>query len=213
MQHPGGRPEVVPDAKATPYCRIGPGIGRVTDIALGDSGSSRMVAAVIEGESGQEVHIATLARKRSLLGKRGDVQIGSTFDLTGKIRGQPQGILVPQTADAVLVSTGDGEILYFFQQGNEMSVRQVFKPFEDQSDQSIASMDFVLGDVSIVVTNNSGVNRVFSLFVPQGGRERIWGKTKEFRQLPGQAKFFSASLRNKAFLLGGDSFVSLRRPR
>src|SRR5438552_8396472 len=71
-------------------------------------------------------------------------------------------------------------------------------------------MDFLLGGGSLAITNGRGVNRIFSLYVAPGADFRIFGRTKEFQPLPGAPRFFSHSMRNKAFLIGTDSFASLR---
>jgi phosphate transport system permease protein len=71
-------------------------------------------------------------------------------------------------------------------------------------------MDFLFGGVSLVFGSPNGANRIFSLYVPTGGTERLFGQTKELPALPGATRFYGMSLRNKAFLAGTDSVVSLR---
>ena len=71
-------------------------------------------------------------------------------------------------------------------------------------------MDFLFGGVSLVFGSASGVNRVFSLYVPEGGVERLFGHTKTFPALPGAPSFYAMSLRNKAFLMGTGTVASLR---
>jgi phosphate transport system permease protein len=71
-------------------------------------------------------------------------------------------------------------------------------------------MDFILGGVSVYFTHPSGVNRIYSLYIPKGENQRLFGKTKEFPALPGGSDFFSKSLRNKAFLVGNEHRASLR---
>ena len=69
---------------------------------------------------------------------------------------------------------------------------------------------FLFGSVSLVFGNVSGVNRIFSLYVPEGGTERFFGHTKTFPALPGAPSFYAMSLRNKAFLTGTGAVASLR---
>ncbi|MFV1996197.1 MAG: ABC transporter permease subunit, partial [Verrucomicrobiales bacterium] len=89
-------------------------------------------------------------------------------------------------------------------------LRQSFSPFEDLPDPSLARMDFIFGDVSILFNGAHGEQRVFSLFRPEGESRRLFGHIKTFPALPEPASFFVASARNKAFLSGGGSFASLR---
>jgi phosphate transport system permease protein len=204
-----GKDVVAQGAKATSFYQIGPVGGRIKEIAYADSETTKLAAAISEVNGQPEVHAMTLNQKRTLLGA-GKIEPGVDLNLTAQIKGKPEKVLVNSTADGILVSTDAHEIYYFFRQGDEISVRQVFKPFKDQADSAIASMRFLLGDVSVVLASHGGVNRVFSLFVPPGGRERLFGQTKEFAKLPAAPTFFAASQRTKGFLIGGERFVSLR---
>jgi phosphate transport system permease protein len=209
MTFADGHPQVVQAVKADPFYAIAPEGARVLEIAYGDSGDTKLAAAICEVGGQIEVHAATLTQKRTLMGK-GGIQVGGTFNLTRKLRGTPTHIRVTSNAEGVLVATDAGEIDYFFRTGDEIAVRQTFKPFADRAERRIAEMDFILGDVSLVVTNAAGENRVFSLFVPKDGDARVWSLTKNFGTLPGAPTFFAGSLRNKSFLIGSGKFASLR---
>jgi len=181
----------------------------VLHIAYGDSGDQKLAAVICDVGGKIEVHAATLSEKRTLLGK-GGIQVGKTYNLTQKLRGIPTHIRVTSNADGVLIATDAGDIDYFFRSGDEVALRQTFQPFADRAGALIAEMDFILGDVSLVTTSAAGENRVFSLFVPKGGDERVWNQTKTFATLPGGPGFFAGSLRNKSFLIGSGAFASLR---
>jgi phosphate transport system permease protein len=209
MTYEGGRQQVIQAAKADKFYSVAPENARVLQIAYGDSGDAKLVAAVCEVDGKTELHAATLTEKRSLFGK-GEIEVGDAFNLTAELRGAPAHIRVNSSADGVLVTTDAGEVDYFFRSGDEMVLRQKFEPFADRQDRRIAAIDYVLGDVSVVVSSPTGENRVFSLFVPKGGNDRWWGQTKEFPKLPGGPTYFASSLRNKTFLIGTDSFASLR---
>ncbi|HEX8294853.1 MAG TPA: hypothetical protein VF593_01015, partial [Chthoniobacteraceae bacterium] len=209
MAYEAGRQRVVQDAKADKFYPLAPENARVVQIAYGDSGDAKLVAAVCEVSGKTELHAATLTEKRSLFGKSG-IEVGDAFNLTAELRGAPAHILVNGNADGVLVATDAGEVDYFFRSGDQMILRQKFEPFADCADRRIAGINYMLGDVSVVVTGYTGENRVFSLFVPKAGGDRVWGKTKEFPKLPGAPNFFASSLRNKAFLIGSGSLASLR---
>jgi phosphate transport system permease protein len=209
MTFADGQQQVVQEVKADPFYPIAPEGARVLQIAYGDAGANKLAAVICEVGGHIEVHAATLTEKRTLMGK-GGIQVGGTFNLTRKLRGTPTHLRVTSNADGVLVATDAGEIDYFFRTGDEIAVRQTFKPFADRAERRIAEMDFILGDVSLVVTNVAGENRVFSLFVPKEGNERVWSLTKNFGTLPAAPAFFAGSLRNKSFLIGSGDFASLR---
>jgi phosphate transport system permease protein len=209
MSFTDGPQQVVQAVKADPFYPIAPEGARVLQIAYGDAGANKLAAAICDVGGQLEVHAATLTEKRTLMGK-GGIQVGGTFNLTRRLRGKPSHILVTSNADGVLVATDAGEVDYFFRNGNEIAVRQTFKPFADRGKRRIAEMDFILGDVSLVVTNAAGENRIYSLFVPKDGHERVWSLTKKFGTLPAAPSFFASSLRNKSFLIGSGNFASLR---
>lgn len=204
----GGR-EVAAELDPTPLMAIGREDHPIDDLAYGDSGSRKLAAAIQRIDGKPELHALTLSQRRTLMGL-GDLQVENSFDLTKHLSGDPLHILVGGEADSIAVATTDGEVNYIFNEGSGFHLRQTFTPFADLRDSSIASMDFVLGDVSIVFTSPTGQTRVFSLFPdPETGR-RVWGQTKEFATLPGPADHFSAGMRNKAFLVGSGNLASLR---
>jgi len=200
---------VVAELRPGPWFQLGPPDGRVVELAYNDSGTRKLAAGILDVSGRKEVHAATLHQRRSLMGA-GALEVGQLYDLTPDVEGDANQILVNTACDAVIVSAVEGEVEYFFLSGDSLSLRQKFRPFEEFSDVRIASMDFLLGDVSLVFTNPSGDNVIYSLFVPQDGNMRLFGRTKTFEPLSQGATFFSNSLRNKGFLLGGGNEVSLR---
>jgi phosphate transport system permease protein len=200
---------VVARPKTGPFFPVGRLGAPIRHIAYGDGGEYKLAAAIQDVDGRLEVHAVSLVQKRTLLGA-GKTTIGQTYDLTPSIKDQPQLIAVNIQADGILVATRGGDVYYFFREGDEISLRQVFTPFKDQDNPSIGSMNFLLGDVSLVFTSASGVNRVFSLYVPEGGARRLFAQTKTFSPLPGPANFYAPALRNKAFLVGTGALASLR---
>ena len=178
-------------------------------IAYGDAGSQKLVAAIQEVDGALEVHAVSLSQQRTLLGA-GKTTIDQTYNLSAMIQGHPQEVVVNAQADGVVVSTQEGEVYYFYHVGNDLQLRQRFMPFQDLADPTITSMDFLFGSVSLVFRSVSGANRIFSLYVPEGGTERLFGHTKTFPALPGAPSFYAMSLRNKAFLTGTGAVASLR---
>jgi len=197
------------ELKPGPWFRIGSETARVIKIAYNDGPSRKLVAAILDNNGEFEVRAAILNQRRTLMGV-GPLTIGKTFDLTPEIHGRPNQILVNHAADSVVASSSEGDVDYFYLNGEELVLRQRFYPFENFSDRRISSMNYLLGDVSLVFTNPSGENTIWSLYVPEGGSERLFGQTKQFPKLPSGASFFSNSLRNKGFLIGSGREVSLR---
>ena len=205
----GAMRTVVAQPKAGLFLPLGQPGFTITRIAYGDAGSQKLVAAIQDIDGALEVHAASLAQQRTLLGA-GKTTIDQTYNLSALIQGHPQEVAVNAQADGVVVSTQEGEVYYFYRVGNDLSLRQRFAPFKDLSNPAIASMDFLFGSVSLVFGSVSGANRVFSLYVPEGGTERLFGHTKTFPALPGATSFYAVSLRNKAFLTGTGAVASLR---
>ncbi len=206
--HRDGR-EVTLDAEALPWIPIGREGAPIELIAYGDSGTRKLAGAIQRVDGRPELHVITLSQGRSLLAD-GDIEVGARFDLSEHIRGEPVALLIPEEANAVLVADASGEVTYLFFQGGQFSVRQRFRPFEDLEAAEIASMDYVLGDVSIALTSRAGEMRVFSLYRDTASNTRTFGHTKTLPDLDGGATFFAPSARNKAFLIGSGSHASLR---
>jgi phosphate transport system permease protein len=203
----GGK--VVAEVVPGPWFIIGPENARVEAIAFNVGPSRQLAAAILDVNGQEQVRAAVLLQKRSLMGK-GELSVGENFDLTSQVEGDPNQILVNAAADGVIVSGEEGVVEYFYYTKTGLELRQKFHPFADDADRRISSMNFLLGDVSLVFTNPAGRNVVWSLFIPEGGNERLFGQTKEFPPLGAGAEFFANSLRNKGFLLGEGRQVSLR---
>ena len=181
----------------------------IRQIAYSDSKTTKLAVAFKDVEGHLETHAMTLKQRRTLLGA-GEITPGDTYDLSAMVEGEPRHLALNEQADGIVVATTEGKVFYFFREANEIIRRQVFTPFEDLSDPSIASMHYLLGGVSLVLVSASGENRVYSLYVPEGGTTRLFGQTKSFPALPDAATFYADSLRNKAFLIGQGALASLR---
>lgn len=206
---PDGKNRVEANPKPEPFYEVGPDGTPIVQIAYGDSGDRKLAAAICDVNGQKQVHVATLAQKKSLLG-RGKIEVGDRLNLTDKLTGTPAQILVNSSADGVLVANEEGEVFYFYVDGSEVTLRQRFKPFERGTDYHVAAMTFILGDVSVVFTSRGGDNVVFSLFVPKGGEQRLWGLTKNFPNLGGPPGAFANSMRNKTFVVTSGKKASLR---
>jgi phosphate transport system permease protein len=209
MDYSTGQPRVIQNLQAGPLIPMGKPGAAIHAIAFGSTGDSKLIAGVQQVGDQTEIHAIRLARKRTLLGG-GELKIDKSFDLTPVSKGKPVEVLVNSAADSIIVLTADGEVNYFFQNGDAFELRQTFTPFKDLKDPTVGSIDFLFGDVSLVLTSVTGKNRVYGLFRQPGNNVRTFGLTKELEPLPGAATFFNSSLRNKAFLTGTASVASLR---
>lgn len=178
----------------------------VIDLHLAAAGNERMVAVIQNVDGRREVHAANLTQRRSLMGG-GTLRYDKNHDLTALYDGEPTAVLVNSRCDSVIVITGSNTVHYLFRERDGFTARQSFQPFNGRA---IVSADFLFGDDSIVFSGAGGENVVYSLFVPGESTQRLFGRTKSFPPLPGAAAAFATSLRNKAYLIAGDGFASLR---
>ena len=136
------------------------------------------------------------------MGKNKEEAAG-THDLTPMIPGRPEKILVPVTGDSVVVISESGKVSYLVLADGKFELRQSFTPFGDLANSHINVANFIFGDVSIAFASDSGENRIFSLFYPEGGKERLFGLTHEFPNLGASPVLLVSTLRNKAFAILG----------
>ncbi len=184
----------------------------ITHISYGDGGKKKLVAAIQLTDLKPRIYALPFTQKRSLIGA-GKIVPGKPIELTDRIQGTPNKIIVDERADSIIITNTDGVLYYFFDEGDDFVLRQKFQPFADQPDASsktISTLNYLLGDVSLVTTNTTGLNRVFSLYVKPDMDSRTFGLTKELPPLPGGASTYAPSIRNKAFLLTHEGMASLR---
>ena len=202
-------PQIVPET----FQAVGQPGAPITDVAYGDGGASKLVAARQALPDGPHLHAVLLKEKRTLMGKLRP-GIASSFDLTAQLHAQPRQILASALGDSLLVATDQGEVCCFFLNEGRLELRQRFKPFADLRDPTIQHIDYVFGDVSIVANGLGGESRVFSLYNQKAAgsteEQRLFGETKRFPNLPRAADFFVASQRNKAIVTSAGRTVSLR---
>ena len=201
--------QITHDTKAGPFYPIGAALAPILDIGFGDSGDEKVVGVIQDVGGKREVHVATISQARTLFGA-GETSVGAAYNLTSQFAHDPVSIVVNQQGSELVVSTKEGILYYFTRSGEELRFVQKFRPFENTDDPSVRSMDFLLGGVSLVLTNNSGINRIYSLYIPHGAERRLFGKTKDFEKLPAGANSYAPSMRNKGFLIASGKTASLR---
>jgi len=178
-------------------------------IAFGDGGSHKLVGAIQDGADRPRVLAAILTETKAMAGP-GKIELGARIDVTERFAGVPQTVLVDERGESLLVVTTAGDVHRFRRNDDELVLQQTFRPFADLADARIASLNWLLGDVSLVATSASGANRLFSLFYQKELDARGFAQTKEFPPLPGGAHAYAPSVRSKAFVLAGEDRLSLR---
>lgn len=189
---------------------IGSMPGRIIDIGFGVTEGAKLVVAVKETPEGKRCLVATLLRMKRTMFSEGEFNPVATFDVSDKIMGSVDRVLVNTAGDMVLATTGDGGVYYFELQDEKLELMQNFRPFEDRPEHQIAQLSFILSDVSAVFNGVRGECRVYSLHVPEARSRRLFGETRRFVSMANAVDINVSSLRNKAFLLAGGRRASLR---
>ncbi len=204
-----GKSVVSPDFRAQPWLRVGVEGASCIDVGYAESDRGILAACIQQRGEDFEIHAVRFVRKRSLLGA-GKTELDQTYDLTSLVQGKPVRLLIASDGETILVATAESSIYYLHRDASGFRLRQSFKPFEDKPDEHIQAMEFSLGDVSLIVADRAGDNRVFSLFVPEGGSQRLFGRTKDLEPISGTTAFVVPSRLNKTFLLASDQVLSVR---
>jgi len=203
------------ELKTDKFFPLGDDLGAVRDITYYDADKNRLVAALVEGDNALETRVTTFGRKKTLFGV-GDWTPSEKFDVTEQVKGTPVKVLVTGQGNGVLVSTKEGKVYYFMINRDEIRLEQTFEPF---GGDGIGSMDWLLGNESLVFTSTSGDNVIWAQYLPElSDEEKAAGKTADRRfalinelpKLDGPADLYSHSLRNRAFLLGAGPEASIR---
>ncbi len=201
-EYPNGKRVVTSKVEKVATFPLAPAGSEIRSIAWCERDVERKVAVIAVPDKGPEVG------KPKLLVRLGD---GPVEDLTSLVTGVPEQVLADNRGESMIVVSTVGDVSYLHREpGADFRVRQIFRPFADTPEAKIATISFLYGDVSLVMTNAEGVNRQFSLYIKQGDDKRTWGLTKEFERLPAAASVCAMSSRNKAFLVASGAHASLR---
>ena len=185
--------------------------GKLTGLAFAESDETRIIAALVEvGDDGHhELKAYRFTRKQTLLGTS-KFSLVDSYDLGDLISGDPEKLAVSGRGDMVIVANSEGTVFYLHREGDAFALRQTIEPFADQPAPQLATLDFLIGDATLAMTDTAGLNRNFSLFIPEGGETRLFGQTKEFATLGARPIDLAPSLRSKSFLLVAGKTASLR---
>lgn len=204
--------ETIYDLKQLPYMSLSDKPGKIIDIQYAETEEQKLIAAVVEIDSKKEVFYVTLEQEMDLFGNTsGELKVGEVVNLSENIKGNIQQLVLSSQADSLIVSSDNGKVYSFRTSGSKINFSQAFEPFASEENKDIASMNFIFGSKTIIFTNTKGRMVGWSMYKPGKDMPLGFGLTKpNFPDLEGPSTFFTGSLRNKAFLTGSKSNISLR---
>ena len=171
-------------------------------IVFRHDGGSRSTALGI-ADSGQLV-LGISEKQRGLLGD-GKI-IVRTYDLTADIKGRARVGAVAKSGRYVLVGTDRGDV-FRWEVGRASSKPRLLDHFP-VSDQAVTALDFVLGDVSLLVGDVGGqVSAWMPVRTREGDNKRTFKKIHTLRSHPAAVTALASSARDKQFLSGDVSGV------
>jgi phosphate transport system permease protein len=199
--------------KQTSYLQLSDNIkDEIVEIRYAKTDSKQVVAGIVDREGQRRLILSVLEQAVDLFGEpSGELEVTQRIDLTNKIKGRITHIQLSSQADTLVAATSEGEVHSFREKSGKLEYNQTFKPFKDEADKSIASLDYIFGSSTLILTNKSGRMLGFSTFKPSNNQPRVFGKTKNsFPDIKTGSEFFAKSLRNKSFISGSANFISLR---
>lgn len=194
----GGRVEVerLPGLPGAP--------AQVRQLAYAGFGDRRFVALLSDSSQGRRLQGLVLRQRRSLMGGA-EPLAESVEDLTPRLEGAvPEQVVV--LAEGIAVRAADGQVLFLHFSPQGWQLRQVWRPF---AEAELAGIEFLAGGVSLICHDRSGRLRLYSLFVPEGGRQREFGLTRELQPLTAPLQAYAASPAGRSFVVAGAEGLAL----
>lgn len=195
----GGARVVTPELSVEGEVRLDGGGDAVVRVAYRNDGAWR--ATVVGVTASGRLVTAAVVQKRGLLG--GGRREVFVYDLTEEIAGRPTAVLTDGRGQTVLAGTDRGEIFRWDVSGPRTRPRRTQRFQAAEAGQAITALEFLLGDVSVVVGDGAG--RVSTWFpVRQSGRPGFQGyqKIHAFEPHQGAVTAIAPSERDKQFLTG-----------
>ena len=193
-----------PQVKLEKPLTVGKLTSPVRDAWVAQSANGSLV--VLQQElNGHPVLTATRLLERKGLGGRVTVIPGTPSVVAEGVTDIAE-VLVPSTADTVLVRRRSHEVLvYNYNENTEaFALTQTFKPFANTAQPEISSAGLIFGNVSAVFANRQGAQEVWSLYPqkqPDGRSLRRWGLIHEGETLPGVPQGIFPAEGNKCYLV------------
>lgn len=173
--------------------------GPVVQLAYRNDGDGRGTVLAMS-EAGQ-LKLGITAQRRGLLG-RGKTET-VVHDLTEQVAGRATSVAVARSGRYVLAGTDHGEVLRW-EMGRPQSTPKLMQQVH-VSGQAITALEFMLGDVSVIVGDAGGqVSTWMPVRVGEGGNEQSLEKVHVLQGHRGAVTVLAASARDKQFLTGDD---------
>ncbi len=206
---PSGQRVIEPDVQLGEMYPVLDAKTAVTLADFGGKSESQLILAVGTTNGKQIVKGVTLKQKRSLFGK-GKVEVDTDYDFSNQVKGTVKDIDVSIFGESFMLTMEDGTLQFFAKEGETFPLRQIIKPFESFADKEIVKGEYLLGDATFVVSNKNGDIIGYSSYLAKGAKNIQFAHTKTFEKIPGVLKHFTSCLRNKAFLIAGEKYASIR---
>jgi phosphate transport system permease protein len=206
-----GKRTVEPSVAALDPVAIGkPGLPCV-DVWNAKGSSSRLLL-VRQEENGKPLLTAVRLTERKGLGGKARVVLSDPFVVAADATSISQ-ILLPSTAESLIVVGKSGEVRAYADDGANFSFLQSFVPFKESRDPAVSSAGLIFGNVSVVFVGRDGSQQVWSMYPqlqPDGKSLRRWGKIHDGEVLAGAGEGVYAAEGNKCYLAVAGGRLQLR---
>ena len=202
---------------------IEPSIAALEPVAIGNpglpcvevwnaKGSRSRLLLVRQEADGKPMLTAVRLTERKGLGGKASVVASDPFVVAADAPSISQ-ILLPSTAESLIVVGKSGEVRAYADDGANFSFLQSFVPFKDSRDPAVASAGLIFGNVSVVFVCRSGEQQVWSMYPqlqPDGKSLRRWGKIHDGEVLAGPGEGVYAAEGNKCYLAVAGGRLQIR---
>jgi phosphate transport system permease protein len=206
-----GKRTVEPSVAALEPVAIGkPGLPCV-DVWNAKGSLSRLLL-VRQEDNGKPLLTAVRLTERKGLGGKARVVVSDPFVVAADAPSISQ-ILLPSTAESLIVVGNSGEVRAYADDGANFSFLQSFVPFKESRDPTVSSAGLIFGNVSVVFVCRSGEQQVWSMYPqlqPDGKSLRRWGKIHDGEVLAGAGEGVYAAEGNKCYLAVAGGRLQLR---
>lgn len=165
-------------------------------------GSSAKLLVVRQSAGAREALTAVRLTERKGLGGKARITASAPFTVAEDAPDFEK-VLLPSTADSLLLVRRDGEVRVYADTGAEFVFQQAFRPFAADADARVAAAGLVFGNVSVVLVSHAGEQQVWSIYPqvqPDGRSLRRWGRIHQGEALSGAGAGVYAAEGNKCYL-------------
>ena len=165
-------------------------------------GLSARLIVVQQSDAGKAKLTAVRQTERKGLGGKAKITTSEPFGVGADVADFER-VLLPSTADAVVLIRKSGEVRVYAEAGDSFLFSQSFTPFQGATDHHVAAAGMIFGNVSIVFVSGAGEQQVWSIYPqlqPDGLSQRRWGQIHEGEKLTGAGLGVYAAEGNKCYL-------------